>query len=489
MTYRLCDAPRTVTTALCALTGTNPCMQTLVMKFGGSSIGMTTGLAQMVRVVADERDRCERLVLVVSALEGVTDSLLDAAQFARMGNRRGYRRIIATLRTRHVALIGHIQVNESEQAGLQADLDRLLYELLDWCQTLADGARDLAEEEALTDAIVGAGERLAARIVAALLRHHQMRAVALDATDLIISDNVHSHATPDYERSRERVTAVLTPLLDRQILPVVTGFIASGLHGQPTTLGRGGGDLTAAVLATALDADEVWLWTNVDGLMSADPHSFPDAKLISSLSYPEAADLAFFGMHILHARMVKPLAERGIGIRLRNIYRPGVAGTQIKAATPRGDLFKSVTGVTGLGLFAPVSGSLHSATRLVDEGLDELTGSHVEAVLVAQSAGRSVLSFVIPTSAGFEALHSLLQLLDDRLDAGWEARPVGIVSIAGDMRARQPQALAAAIQAISGLGLLAASPNPSGVSVSVAVEAPDLPDAIERLHGLIIGAQ
>ena len=464
-------------------------MQTLIMKFGGSSIGMTTGLSQMVRVVTHERERCDNLVLVVSALEGVTDSLLDAAQHARVGNRRGYRRNIATLRTRHVALMDHMRVNDSERASLQADLDRLLYELLDWCQALADGVSDISVEETLTDAIVGSGERLAARIVAALLRHNQLRAVAVDATDLIISDSVHSHATPDYERSRERVRTVLQPLLDRQILPVVTGFIASDAHDQPTTLGRGGGDLTAAVLATALDANEVWLWTNVDGLMSADPHYYPDARLISRISFAEAADLAYFGTHILHARMVKPLAEREIAIRLRNIYRTRVGGTQIETAVPRGPAFKSVTGVLGLGLAAPVSGRLHRAAGLVDEGLDELTGSHVEAVLVAQSAGRSVLCFIIPTSAGHEALYGLLQLLPERLDAGWEARPVGIVTVAGDMRANQPQALATALQALNGLTVLAASPNPSGVSLSIAVEAPELPDAIERLHALILGAQ
>lgn len=464
-------------------------MHTLVMKFGGTSIGMTTGLSQMVSVVAHEREQVEQIVLVVSALEGVTDSLLDAAQYARLGNRRGYRRIIATLRTRHVALIQHLQVNDSERAGLQADVDSLLYELLDWCQTLADGARDLAHEEALTDGIVGAGERLAARIVGALLRHHQVRAVAVDATDLIISDDVHSHATPDFVRSRERVLAVLQPLLDRQILPVVTGFIASSVHGQPTTLGRGGGDLTAAVLASALDADEVWVWTNVDGLMSADPHDYPAARLITSLSYPEAADLAFFGTHILHARMVQPLAERNIGIRLRNIYRTRVAGTHIQSAIPRGAMFKSVTGVLGLGLFAPISGSLHQVARLADEGLDELTGSHIEALLVAQSAGRSVVCFVIPTSAGHDALPGLQRLLQERLDEKWDLRPVGIATLAGDMRAKQPQALASALQALSGLTVLAVSPNPSGVSVSVAVEAPDLPGAIDRLHGLILGLQ
>ncbi len=282
---------------------------------------------------------------------------------------------------------------------------------------------------------------------------------------------------------------VLLPLLDRQIVPVVTGFIARGVHGQPTTLGRGGSDLTAAVLATALDADEVWLWTNVDGLMSADPHDHPAARLIPEVSYPEAADLAYFGLHILHARMIAPLAAAGVVIRLRNIYRPAVTGTRIQSAIPAGAALKTVTGIMGLGLFAPQSGALHEVARQVDQSLDLLTGSHVEAVLVAQSAGQSVLCFVIPTSAGPEALYILMRQVQDMLAEqpgdDWQVRPVGVVTLAGDMRQSQGRALGAVIEALDGLRLLAVSPNPSGVSLTLAVEATDLPDAIERLHGLV----
>ncbi len=465
-------------------------MHTLVMKFGGSSIGMTTGLAQMVSVVLHERERCDQLVLVVAALEGVTDALLDAAELARHSNRRGYRRIVGNLRTRHLALINHLQLKESDQAGLQADIDRLLFEILDLCEALAEGTSDLVHEEALTDAIVGAGERLAARIAAALLRHHQVLSVAVDATGLIVSDTVHSHATPDFERSREKCRKLLFPLLERQIVPVVTGFIAMGIHALPTTLGRGGGDLTAAVLAVSLDADEVWLWTNVDGLMTADPHDLPEAKVIAELSYSEAADLAFFGARILHARMVQPLADKQIAIRIRNIYRPQVAGTRIHSETSDSAALKAVTGTQGLALSAGISGPLHEAARRIDDALYELTGSHVEALLTAQSAQRSFACFVVPISAGPEALHGLIRVAQGRMAeiAGnpWQIRAAGVVTLAGAMEGQQVGLLAAALHELDGLRILAVSLNPSGASISLAVEAQDMPDVLSRLHKLIL---
>ena len=464
-------------------------MRTLVMKFGGSSIGMTTGLTQMVRVLLAERERWQRLVVVVSALDGVTDALLDAAQQARSGNRRGYRRIIATLRTRHSALLTLMAMGPAEHASLHADIDRLLYELLDWCQELASGQATLAREEALTDAIVGAGERLAARIVASLLRNHQLLSVAVDATDLIVSDTTHGHASPDYALSRSRCRTVLLPLLERRILPIVTGFIAMGTHNQPTTLGRGGSDLTAAVLAIALDADEVWLWTDVDGMMSADPSKIPDAHSIAEISYDEAADLAFFGARILHAHMVRPLATAGIDIRICNINRPGDSGTRIHGNVPNGPAIRSVTSTAGVGLVAAVSGSVHEAIGFVDSVLQDLTGSHIEATLVAQSAGKSIVCFVIPASAGLEAPHDLLVNVQERLPSRgvehWEAHPISVLTLAGAMHSEQVHTLAAALGAVDDLGVLAASINPSGVSVSLAVDGRDEPDALERLHTLV----
>ncbi|MEO8396913.1 MAG: aspartate kinase, partial [Chloroflexota bacterium] len=245
-------------------------MSTLIMKFGGTSVGMTMGLTQLLSIVLYERERWERLILVVSALDGVTDQLIEASHLALLNNRRGYRRIVATLRTRHLALIEYLPLGNTERNALQADIDRLLFDMLDVCQNMPDNLTDSAKPEAI-DRIISTGERLAARIVAALLRQNNLRGVAIDATDVIITDDVFGNATPNLPLTRDRIAANVLPLLNRGIIPVITGFIGATPNGKTTTLGRGGSDYTASIVGVCSDAQEVWVWTDVDGMMTADP--------------------------------------------------------------------------------------------------------------------------------------------------------------------------------------------------------------------------
>ncbi|MEO1442386.1 MAG: aspartate kinase, partial [Chloroflexota bacterium] len=269
-------------------------MKTLVMKFGGLAVGTTTALTQVLSIILHEHERWNRLLIVVSALEGVTDALLEATRLAQVSNRRGYRRISATLRTRHMALVEHLPLGPTERQALQADMDRLLFEMLDQLQSVADAAQeDLSAEK--VDAIVGTGERLAARIVAAMVRQNNIRAVAIDSQSLVITDANFGNAVPDLEASCERITENLLPMLDRKIIPVITGFIGSTLDGRITTLGRGGSDYTASVLGACSNADEVWIWTTVDGMMTTDPNEIDNARVITDMSYAEVGEMAYFG--------------------------------------------------------------------------------------------------------------------------------------------------------------------------------------------------
>jgi aspartate kinase len=280
------------------------------MKFGGSSVGTAAALTQVVGIVLHEYERWDRLIIVASALEGVTDSLLEAAHLAGLSNRRGYRRITATIRTRHLSLVEQLPLGPTERSALNADIDRLLFDMLDVCQAVADLTTDTVPLNKL-DAIISVGERLAARIIAALLRQNHLRSVALDATDLIVTDDTFTNANPDMTLTRARIQEHLLPMLDRRIVPVVTGYIGGTVKGEPTTLGRGGSDLSASILGTCSDAREVWIWTDVDGMMSTDPREVENARVIPEMTYDEAAELAYFGARILHARMIAPLRERG----------------------------------------------------------------------------------------------------------------------------------------------------------------------------------
>ena len=392
-----------------------PGKRTLVMKFGGLAVGTTTALTQVLSIVLHEREQWDQLVLVVSALEGVTDALLEATRLAQISNRRGYRRIAATLRTRHFALVEHLPLGNTERQALEADLDRLLFDMLDQLQAVADAAKgDLAPST--TDDIIGAGERLAARIVAALIRQNNIRAVAVESDGLIVTDDSFGNAKPDIAASQERIQQHLLPMLERGIIPVITGFVGSTPDGRTTTLGRGGSDFTASVIGAAAAAEEVWVWTNVDGMMTTDPNDVDNAQVIQQMSYTEVGEMAYFGAKVLHAHMVSPLQRNDIPLRIRNVYKPAQDGTLVNSTTNAKPHPKAVTVIPGLGLTAERSGPLVDITALVNHVLEVVAGSPAEVMLASQSSARSFLCFVIPTTSGPGTARNAVERLQERLD-------------------------------------------------------------------------
>lgn len=460
------------------------------MKFGGTAVGMTTGLTQVLSIVMNEQERWSQLVLVVSALEGVTDALFEAAHLAELDRGRAYRRIVATLRTRHLALIEHLPLGANERTALQADIDRLLFDMLDICQSLADQKIAEANRPEAVDAIIGVGEKLSARIVAALLRQNNLRGVALDATDLIITDSVYGNATPNMALTRDRITQVLSPMLERKIIPVVTGFIGSTVAGKPTTLGRGGSDYTASVLGACMDADEVWIWTDVDGLMTTDPREVSDARVIPTMSYREAAELAYFGARVLHSRMIGPLRDAGIPLRVRNVFKPLGAGTRIEEGSASSSpSIQAVATISGVRCVARHSGSLARLAEMVDATLYDISGSHVEVMIAAQSVSQSFVGFVIPTNAGPDAHHAVQAALAEafREDTNnvWVVRPLTIITVVGNQIAHM-RTSAAILAALDGIAVLGLAQGPSGCHFSVAVDPHDADQALLRLHQLVI---
>jgi bifunctional aspartokinase / homoserine dehydrogenase 1 len=466
---------------------------TLVTKFGGSSVGTTTALTQVLSIVLHENEQWDRLILVVSALDGVTDALIEAAHLAQLGNQRGYRRIIANLRTRHLALIEELPLGTTERTALQADIDRLLFDLLDVYQTMAQAPVDTVVPDKV-DATIGVGERLAARIIAALLRQNDLRSVAIDATNLIVTDEVFGNATPNITLTRELVLNNLLPMLDRKIIPVVTGFIGATAKGRQTTMGRGGSDLTASVLGVCAKADEVWIWTAVDGMMTADPREVSGAKVIPQLSYLEVAELAYFGARILHARMVAPLSEERIPLRIKNVYKPQQAGTLIHdMGQQRSRTLKAVTSIMGLGLVADRSGSLSPISQVVDQTLFATTHTHADVMIASQSSTKSFVCFLIPTSAGPDAVHSAKQILEENLrdnpeTNSWTVSPTSIITAISERLDEWPELTASILQAIGKTRILGIAQGPSRCTFSVVVEPQEAEDVLLLIHQLIINS-
>ncbi len=467
-------------------------MGTLTMKFGGSSVGTTSALTQVISIVLQEHERWDRLIVIVSALEGVTDALIEAAHLAQLSNRRGYRRIVATIRTRHLALIEQLPFGPNEHNALQADIDKLLFDMLDICQNIADPAVDTVEPETI-DAIIGVGERLSARIVAALLRQNGLRGVAIDATELIITDDTFGNAAPDVQETQRRIQQDLMPMLGRKIIPVITGFIAGTPNGKPTTLGRGGSDYTASIVGVCTESDEVWMWTNVDGMMSTDPREVETAQVIPVLSYDEVAELAYFGARILHSRMIGLLRAQGIPLRIKNIFKPQQVGTLVHnlgdAKSPH--RFKAVTAIQGIALRAHHNGPLSEITRLVSITMYETTGDHADVMITSQSATQSIITFVIPTTAGPDAVHhmqtSLLREIRTHTQlAEWKPVPVSIITVIGTDIDLYPSLIAKIFSTLDDIPILSISQGASHCSVSIVIEPAYTETAIARIHAMVI---
>lgn len=464
-------------------------MGTLTMKFGGASVGTATALTQVLSIILQEHERWENLVVVVSALDGVTDMLLEAAHLAQLGNRRGYRRIVATLRTRHLALVENLPLVNAESMALQAEIDRLLFDMLDTCQAMVDYPET---SQAAIDQIIGVGERLAARIVAVLLRGSSLRGVAVDATDLIITDNVFGNATPIIALTRQHIKQNLLPMLTRDIIPVITGFIGATENGQPTTLGRGGSDYTASIIAVCVDTDEVWMWTDVDGMMTTDPQEIPEARTIPELSYDEVAEQAYFGARILHARMIGPLREQRIPLWIKNIFKPRDPGTVIHHIdSEQAHTIKAVATIHGISLISAYSGPLTEITRIADETLFSATGNHAEVMISAQSSDRSFLCFVIPTSAGPEAVRTTRVELEQRLlsresKTPWTLQPVMVITVIGTHIDRQSHLTARIFDILSGIQILGLAQGPSNCSLSLVLKIEDSEEALQRIHDLVL---
>lgn len=466
-------------------------MGTLTMKFGGASVGTVSALSQVLSIIIYESKRWDKVLIVASALEGVTDMLLEAAQLAQLSNQRGYRRIAATLRTRHMALIEQLPLGMTERATLQADVDNLLFDMLDQCQTVARNLNDTLSPQ-FSDSIVAVGERLSARIIAALLRQNELRGVAVDGTDIIITDDVHGNANPMLEQTTQRVQTTLLPMFERQIIPVVTGYIGTTPDGYTTTLGRGGTDYTASVLSSLIEADELWIWTDVDGMMSGDPREVSDTHVIPEMNYNEVAELAYFGAKILHAKMIVPLREQSLPLRIKNIFKPQETGTLVSDnqsdESPR---IKAITSIQGLALSRAASGSMAGITKMVGNTLFKTLGMRSEVMISSQSSNSSFLCLVIPTSIGIDGVDRLQQAIMEKMaeypeKMPWSIETLSVVTAIGNNLNQSPRLLASVLEKLDDIHIYGLAMGPSNCNISIVISSSDTYRALQQIHPLTI---
>jgi aspartate kinase len=330
---------------------------------------------------------------------------------------------------------------------------------------------------------------MAVTLLAAILRVGGLDAEPVDATELIVTDDAFGNAALIFEPSRERIRGRLGPLLESGSIPIVTGFRAATREGICTTLGRGGSDYSATILGAALPADEIWIWTDVDGMMTADPQLVPGARVIPELSYREALELSFFGARVLHPKSLELPFRAEIPVLIKNGLNPSAAGTEIGGSLPGRPGVRAIASTREAALFTVTGDRAVSFTRLAALVFGWLDADRVPTLVVTQSSAENVLSFAVN---GVDGARVRRRLERERsggegglLVAGVEElADVGVVVAVGDGMKGTPGIAARIFGSIARLGIniAAIAQGSSELSISVVVKSTDLPAAVRAMH-------
>jgi aspartate kinase len=455
------------------------------MKFGGTSMGS----ADRIRVAANlicEQHTQRRVVAVVSAMSKITDLLLDSLRKAEAGDQSDLDQNLKFLYSRHFECCRDL-FPASRQEHVLAGVHALITEFT----RIAKGCMMLGDRPPRSiDEAVAIGERLSALMLAEYLDSQGVPAAAVNGADVIATDAVFGNATPLMQPTRERAAAVVLPLLERKILPIMTGFNGSTLDGRPTTLGRGGSDFSASIAAAALDATELWIWTDVDGIMTGDPRLVPDARVLEAVTYNEAAELAYNGAKVLHPRTLAPLVERQIPVWSKNSFAPEKPGTRIvpKIESARGP--HAVTSMADVALVSiePANSTL-SGTKVMARALGALARANVEVLAITSSSYRQNFCFLVRQSELDRVTEYLEESLSLEFAHGY-LKPVqvdnnvGLIAVVGEGMRGTPGLAGRIFTAISRekINIIAIAQGSSELTIAIVVHREGLNRAVQAIH-------
>ncbi len=461
------------------------------MKFGGTSVGSADALRQSAAIVAQGVNEWRHVVAVVSAMTGITDALLASAAAAEKGDEDAYNASIDNILRRHLETTAALLDEGPARAMLEEHINGFIQELRAYCHSI----RVMGEVTARgMDTIAPLGERLNARIFSALLSQMGLKSCAVDASGLIVTDNKFTNAAPLMDLTREQVQTNLLPLLQQGLTPVVTGFIGATASGITTTLGRGGSDFTAAILSSCLDADEVWTWTDVDGVLTADPRVVPNARVIPELSYSEVGELAYFGAKVLHPKTMRPIIERGIPLWVKNTFNPGLAGTRVSSEfkRPSGRL-TAITAIRDLSMINVEGRGMLGVPGIAARTFGAVARQGASVLMISQSSSEQSICFVIPTASAEQVITSIeqevaLELLRGDIDRVWALDKIEIVTVIGSGMRQTPGLSSRIFGALgkAGINVIAIAQGSSEFSISLVVDAADSKRAVQAIHSEVI---
>ncbi len=465
-------------------------MNILTMKFGGTSVGSIEAIDQATTIIQKAYNEWDGIAVIVSAMSGVTDSLIRGAETAANGDNHIYTEIADTLIKKHFGVIDSLAVPEERD-----ELKTLIQNFVNEFKGLCHGVALLGEvTPRAMDSIVSFGERMNAPVISSVLRKKGVRSKAVPATELILTDSSYQNAAPDMEQTRKKTRAVLLPLLEDKIVPVITGFIGANEKGIITTLGRGGSDYSGAIIGTCLDSAEVWIWTDVDGVMTTDPRIVKDARVISVLSASEISELAYFGAKVLHPKTIWPVVERNIPLWVKNTFNPSFPGTKIvrEIADSNGSV-KAVTVIRNLSLVTVEGRGMMGVPGIAARTFSAVARQKANVLMISQASSEQSICFVIPTSNVPSVIKELEHEFASELRRGdinrvWAMDRVVIVTVVGT-GIRSTPGLASKIFGALGdanINIVAIAQGSSEYSISVVVSADFADTAVREIHSKVL---
>lgn len=457
-------------------------MDWTVHKFGGTSLADAACFRRVADIVAQQGER--NLAVVVSAMGGVTDQLLSLIEAAAKGG--GGDEILASMRQRYLAVAGEL-LPDSETEALRARFDKELEDIdnvlkaLSLVRSASHRSRDL---------VSGFGEFWSARLLTALLCHRQPERAArfVNARDILVVEPGEMGPFVVWEQTRENLRRNLAG--DFRGTLVITGYVSSDREGLPTTLGRNGSDYSAAIFAALLDAAELTIWTDVDGVMSGDPRRVPEATVIDQISYNEAMELAYFGARVIHPQTMSPAVAHEIPIRIRNTFNPSHAGTKISSESRvRDGIVKGVSGVDGVALVNLEGAGMIGVPGTADRLFGALREANISVMLISQGSSEHSICFAVRQDVAETVRRTVERAFSIELGQGQiqrvEVTPdCGILAVVGDGMAGMPGSAGRFFRTLGGAGInvRAIAQGASERNISAVIAGKDMTRALRAVH-------
>ena len=470
--------------------------QTLVMKFGGTSVGSVDALVNATHIIRDAKKDWSRFVVVTSAMAGVTNLLLESAMLAAQGKVDPLPETESTLREKHFSAADALIKDEKLRGEAKAEINALIQSFVDLCKAIA--VHGEASPRAM-DAVTSLGERMNVRLLAAVVNDAGIKARAIESAEFIITNAHFQNAHPDFKVTTEKTRQILNPLMDEGIIPITTGFIGATPEGVITTLGRGGSDYSAAIIGSVLPADDVWIWTDVDGVMTTDPRIAPDARTLPEISYSEIAELAYYGAKVLHPKTIRPVVEAGIGLRICNTFNSSHPGTRLTANSKsngkpaNGPVVKAVTAIRKQRLVTIEGRGMLGVPGVAARAFGAVASTGTSVPLITQASSEQSICFAVPSETAPSVLDALEkafvhEIEDDDIDRVWSTEDVSIITVVGAGMRHTPGVAGKVFSQLgnNGVNVLAIAQGSSEVSISLVVDSADTENAVKALHELIV---